>query len=473
MASSDDSSVTRALAAFAASTSYDSLPPGVAHDTKRIILDALGCALGGYSMAESRVTIDVVQASGGEPESTVVGSGRKLPAPWAAYANAKLGNLMDMDDVFYNIGHQSPVVMFPALAVAERVGATGKELIAACAVGFDVASRVVLGLGSIFEMVDEKPVPADTTGFGHAVFGGAVAAGKLLGLATEGMANALGIAGLHTPAPLSHKSVTDMTMSKYQLEWAAAGGTLAALLAQRGQQGPQSILDDDFYAKALAKKRLMRDEILADIGDRWYISETSIKPYPHCRHTHYALDAFAHILREHDLNAGEIEIVTVTGFANYTIRPWNNHSPSNVFEGQFSLPYAMSLIALGVPPGPKWMDPSRLEDPEVRRFADKVRTQIEPRTIELTARSLPRPLKEAPTTVEVKARGKTFSHSISTAKGDGFSKTSQMCDEEVVEKFRENASYTLTAERSQALVELVFDLEHCDDARALGIQLGA
>jgi 2-methylcitrate dehydratase PrpD len=454
-------SPTRALARFAAETSAGTIPAEVRHEAKRLFLDGLGCALGGYTLDAGRIAITGLSRwrISGRNGATVVGDGNCMPASYAAYLNAKLGSLMDMDEVLLNIAHLSPVVHWSALALAEEEQCSGEELLTAYTLGFEVGARVFLALGTIFELRDGHIAPAKTTGFGQAVIGGAAACGRILNLPASRMVHALALGAMQTPAPLSHKSITDMSMAKGQMDGAAAGAVLGAVLAAVGHTGPATILDDDSYAHAMARRSCNPKHLLDGLGDRWHLGLTSIKPYPHCRHTHYALDLVCRLVREHGLRPQEIERITVRGFASFGVPPWNNIAPRNVLELEFSLPYGVALAAAGVPPGPEWLRQERLRDPLIADLARRVAVEANPEIQERIIAVWPDPLTEVPTTVTISARGSSFTASDRFALGDGFAPTHRLDDNAVIAKFRCNAEAVLPAPAISRLVDAVFNLE--------------
>lgn len=452
---------TVALARFVAETPAAAIPAAVRHDAKRLLLDGLGCALGGYTLEAGRHAIAALGRWRGGPGSgaTVISEGLRLPAVHAAYLNARLGNLMDMDEVLLNIGHLSPAVHWSSLALAEEESLSGPDWLTAFTLGFEAGARVFLALGTIFEIQDGRAVPAHTTGFGHAVVGGAAACGRLLNLTGERMIHALALGAMHTPAPLSHISVTNMSMAKYQMDSAAAGAVLGAILAQAGQTGPDAILDGDGYAQAMARKRFDPKFLTDGLGETWLVGQTSIKPYPHCRHTHYALHLVRRIVGEANLSPADIENIHVRSFASFGVPPWNNHHPRNAFELQFSLPYGVALAALGVPPGPEWMRPERLGDPIIAGLAQKVTAEAHPDIQERIVTTWPNPLREVPTDVTITARGHRFAASDCYAPGDGFALSHRLDDAAVIAKFRRNAGAVLAPAVVDRIIDMVLDLD--------------
>ena len=464
---------TAALASFIAETPYEAIPSEVRHEAKRLLLDGIGCALGGYTLDAGRIAISTYRRWGGHPGATIAGDGGRVPSPHAAYLNAKLGNLLDMDDVLLNIGHLSPVVQWSALALGEEEGCSGRDLLAAFALGFEAGARVFLALGTIFDNVDGKMVPADTTGFGHAIIGGTAACGRMLGLGTGAMIQALGLGAMHTPAPLSHKSVTDASMAKYQMDAAASGAVLAAVLARDGYPGPVTMLDDDFYARAMARRRFEPAHLTDKLGEHWHLGLTSIKPYPHCRHTNYALDLVGRIVADEYLRPEEIDAIEVRGFGNLTVHPWNTYAPRNEMEAQFSLPYAVARVVAGVPAGPAWYTKEGMQDAALADLARRVSAAAHPEVTKRVTEAWPEPVREVPTSVTIRARGRSFTAEDCYAKGDGFAPTHRMDDDTLIRKFRINTETLLPAHEADKLIEAVFDLDNMGSLTTLGRLLAA
>ncbi|KAA3626727.1 MAG: hypothetical protein DWQ09_15745 [Proteobacteria bacterium] len=460
---------TKALAEFAAEFAAEAIPGDVIHDAKRLLLDGLGCALGGFTLSAGRITIEGFGRwrSGQGVGATVVGDGWRMPSDHAAYLNARLGNLMDMDEVLLNIGHLSPAVHWSALALAEEENVSGAELLTAFTLGFEVGARVFLALGTIFEIEEGRAIPADTTGFGHAVVGGAAACGRVLRLSGEHMVHALALGAMHTPAPLSHNSVTNMSMAKYQMDSAASGAVKGAVLAAAGQTGPDAILDDDGYARAMARKSFNADVLTDGLGTIWHLGVTSIKTFPHCRHTHYALGLVCRLVREEKLRPEEIEGIHVRGFSSFAVPPWNNYEPRDAFDLQFSLPFGIALAAAGVPPGPEWMKPEHLRASQIRDLARRVTSEAHPDIQERLRAAWPEPLKEVPTEVSISARGRIFTAADHFAPGDGFASTHRLDDAAVIEKFRRNAEAVLPSATVDELIDAVFRIDELESLSEL------
>ena len=139
--------VTEALVTFTSEITFDALPANVVHETKRILLDTIGCALGAVSLDKGRISVDLAKDLAGKPEATILGSGDKVASTNAAFANAELMHAMDYDPVLPP-GHVSPFVISAPLAIAESRRASGKTLLKALAIAHEVASRIGISLGA-------------------------------------------------------------------------------------------------------------------------------------------------------------------------------------------------------------------------------------------------------------------------------------------------------------------------------------
>jgi 2-methylcitrate dehydratase PrpD len=211
----------------------------------------------------------------------------------------------------------------------------------------------------------------------------------------------------------------------------------------------------------------LKDIVDADLGDKWYISDTSIKPYPACRHNHYALDLVSKIVKENKLKPEKISMIVIRGLGSYKQPPWNNYEPQNQFELQFSVPFAVAIAVHQIKPGPRWMDADLLKNEILQNFAKRIVIEVEPEIAEIVKLRLPLPTLEIPTTVKIIAEGKEYTATTRNAKGDGFSISTRMTDEEVMEKFKENASNILKEEKIEWIIEKVFALDKLGDIEEL------
>jgi len=191
-------------------------------------------------------------------------------------------------------------------------------------------------------------------------YGAAAAAARLLGLDRERTRHALGIAEAHCLHPSRAKQFTTMMMTKEAAGWGAMTGITAALLAQAGFEGPDTIFDlDDFNV-----------EPLATLGREWEVMRLYFKIYSSCRFTHAPLDGVVELMREHGLKAADISDVTI-GVA-FHAATMINRRPANIWQAQFSIPFVIGALLAEGAVTPAQMNERRLEDAAILAQADKV-----------------------------------------------------------------------------------------------------
>ena len=266
------------IAAWATALDLDDVPADVAEHAKLHLLDALGCGLAAHATgvaAEGRTTMDEL---GGEPQATVIGSGRRLPAANAAFANAMLCHGLDFDDTHSDsVSHVTTVVGPAALAAGEQHGASGREVLAAVVAGNEVTCRVGMAASGEFHRRGFHPTAI------CGIFGGVAAVAAVTRLDPETTASAFGIAGSFAGGLFAY--LADGTPTKpMHAAWAAHGAQLAARLAQHGAAGPPSVLEGKFglYHAFLgaAEGTVDIDAQLADLGSRWETPRIAYKPFP-------------------------------------------------------------------------------------------------------------------------------------------------------------------------------------------------
>jgi len=282
--------LTQELVNFVTQTKFSDLPGDVVHETKRILLDSIGCAIGANRMERGKVCADLAKRFGGPPESTILGKAGKVSSINAAFANGELISALDYDALYGT--HIPPFVIPAPLAVAEAVSASGKDLILSVALGHEIARRLQMATSSTYGPIEGGPEKgkitfAPVSGNGTAGFGAAVGAGKILDLGPEKMANAIGIAG-YTAPPSVFRKWTDTApcrMTKYGPPgFTSEVGVRSALLADMGYYGDTDIFDGDYcYWRFNGYQEWNKEIVIEDFGNTWKCLEVSYKKYP-CGH---------------------------------------------------------------------------------------------------------------------------------------------------------------------------------------------
>ncbi|WP_237173092.1 MmgE/PrpD family protein [Paracandidimonas lactea] len=430
------------LAAFAAGLSYEEIPDAVLRRTEDLMLDTLASILAGSSARPVQAIghfADAMGPASGPSENMVT---RKTTSPlFAAMVNAASAHMVEQDDVHNgSVFHPAAVVFPPAIAAAQALGRTGRELLTACVAGYEVGIRVGEFLGRSHYKVFHTTGTAGT-------LAAAAAVGRLLNLTAEQMLDAFGSAG--TQASGLWEFLRDAADSK-QLHTAkaAASGLTAAYLAQEGFTGARRILEGPQGMAAGMSSDANPAKLTDGLGQRWTVLETSFKYHASCRHTHPAADALLALVREHGLTAGDIESVTarVHQGAIDVLGPVVN--PTTVHQSKFSMGTVLGLIAVHQRAGLAEFD-AGLENAQVSDFRNRVSMELDQEVdTAYPARWIGK--------VAVRTRdGRTLESRVDEPKGDPGNTLSRA---EIEDKARRLSTYrnAATAQEAQAIIDKVW-----------------
>jgi 2-methylcitrate dehydratase PrpD len=368
--------ITRRLAALAASLPRPAVPERVRQAAASCLLDTLACGLAGMAEPSSQTVAAVISQEAHDGACSALGVDRPVSPRAAALINGSAAHALDFDDTHDEAVLHAGVSVIPAaLAAAEAGGASGRALLDAVALGYDVQVRVALA-------ATQAPGRSGwhyTSACG--VFGAAAAAGRLMGLDDEAMADALGIALAQASGTLQSEDDGSWT-KRLQPGVAAAAGVLAAQLAARGFRGPHEALEGRFGFYRVFFREVDPTPVLQGLGRRFAVERTSLKPFPTCRFTHAPAAALQDILRLHRVAPGDIDQieVRVTGaaFAEVCEPLETKRRPRSRVHAQFSLPYALACIAHHGTVALADLVEEAVRRPELLALADRVRCLADP-----------------------------------------------------------------------------------------------
>lgn len=466
---------TKELVQFVTETEYGALPKKIIKDAKRLILDTIGCGIGGSVLDAGQKLIQTGKVLEGGNQSSILVTGDKVSCATAAFVNSGLGNVLDADETLLNSSHHATSVVFPALAVGEYIKASGKDLICAVVLGFDIAARIGLSL-DFAEITPERKIQfSPIAGMQWATFGAVVASGKLLKLNKETLENAIGIAGANSPVASCGKwglEVRNRPYVKYGFyPFMSYIGVVSALLAENGFTGYRDILDGDLgYWRMVGSSTCNWDIMVDGLGKKWWLSETSFKPYPSCRYTHHPIDLIFKIMSENKLKPHEIDKIIVR-VHSVAIRQHlgENYKPENQIDAEFSIPYLVAVAVSGIKPGPDWHNPSKLQDQSILELAKKVKVELEPSSLEPMLQELEKEgrFKKAPTSVEIICKGKSFRAQTDYARGDPWAEEFRMSDAELQDKFKMLSSGILPNSKIDSAIKLLSRLDDLENIAEL------
>jgi 2-methylcitrate dehydratase PrpD len=288
----------------------------------------------------------------------------------AAAINAASSHFAEQDDVHNSsVFHPAAVVIPPALAVAQAIGASGRDLVTAIVAGYEVGIRVGEFLGRSHYRVFHTTGTAGTVA-------AAAAVGRLLELTPDQMQHAFGSAG--TQAAGLWEFLRDAADSKQlHCAHAAASGLAAAYLARGGLTGARRIFEGPQGMAAGMSTDADPARLIDRLGTRWATAETSFKFHASCRHTHPAADALLDVMTKEKLEADQVARVTarVHKGAIDVLGPVTD--PQTVHQSKFSMGTVLGLIAMHGRAALTDFDQD-FRDPSVVTFRKKVHMELDP-----------------------------------------------------------------------------------------------
>jgi 2-methylcitrate dehydratase PrpD len=327
------------LAAFAAALRFEDIPAHVVRRTEDLLVDWFGSAVAGHGSRPVEALTRVVMKMGPSTGSSEVMVNRALTSPYiAAMSNAAASHVAEQDDVHNgSVFHPATVVFSPVVAMAQAMGASGRQLLTAAVAGYEVGIRVGEFLGRSHYKVFHTTGTAGT-------LAAAAAVGNLLGLNAQQMQHALGSAGTQS-AGLWEFLRTGADSKQLHTAHAAGAGLMSALLAQEGFTGAAQILEGaQGMAAGMSSDADVR-KLTDGLGTRWATAETSFKYHASCRHTHPAADALLQVIQQNSLHPNDIvRVVThVHQGAIDVLGPVVN--PVTVHQSKFSMGTVLALAA--------------------------------------------------------------------------------------------------------------------------------
>ena len=371
------------LADYAYALQFEELSPEVVHEVKRRVIDSLGCALGAWEEEPCRIAREVASEFSAKRGSTIIGTNHKAPPDWTAFADGCAIRYFDYNDTYLSKepAHPSDNIS-AALAIAESVGANGRELITAIALAYEVQCR----------FCDAASIRA--RGWDHVTYGAfstALAGARLMNLDPEKTRHAVNIAGV-AGAAMRQARVGELSHWKgVAFATAARHGVYSALLARAGMTGPGPIFEGQMgFEKQLGvslgnlAEKFVVPFPKSEHGPASMILKTSIKYWPAEYHSQSAIEA-ALWLRKEIADPDRIKSVTIESHdASVDIigsepEKWK---PNTRETADHSLPYITAIALIDGDVTNKQFERERFADPHVWKFLETVNVK---RNAELSA----------------------------------------------------------------------------------------
>ena len=360
--------VTKKIAEYVVNTGLEDFPPEAIFAAKAAIIDCLGCALAGSKEPLADVLVNYLTDLGGKPASTVIGRGFKTSAPEAGLINGAMSHALDYDDItFITKTHPSAVLIPAALPVAEEAGASGRDMLLAYLLGFEVACAVGDAISPAY-YDDLGWHPTGPLG----ALGAAAAVSRLLGLNEQQTAMAISLAASQSSGLRQNFG----TMTKpFHAGHACKAGITAAKLVQLGFTSGTDALEGRFgFMRAFSGGNDFHPErAAASLGSRCFMIESGIeiKKYPCCGSAHLALDATTKLQQRETLDAANIERIEVRVDFDPP-RSLIHSRPKEGLEGKFSMQYCLAAELLDGRVGMSTFTDEQVMRPEAQQLFPKI-----------------------------------------------------------------------------------------------------
>jgi 2-methylcitrate dehydratase len=442
-----EKAISRIWAEWVHELKFEDLDDETIYHAKRILYDAMGCALGGHRAEDCEISLAVIEKMGGNPEATLIATGFETNAYMASLANALMVRVMDFNDIYWKEDPSHPSDIIPAaLSVGEREGKSGKDLLLGVVIGHELEMR----LCEFF-----KPGIRER-GWHHASLTQLVSplvAGKMLDLDPIQLTNAVGISGCHNFS-LGAVAAGKLTMMKNTVDpMATQSGVMAALLAQKGYIGTEQIFEGKEGVCQQMGEGFDYNELTKGLGDSFKIKDCSYKAFPTEFLTQSPVTAALKLVKEKDIDwkdVTEVKVHTIARAVDILADP-SKYRPTSKETADHSMPYCVGAAIMDRMITPLQFKPEKISNRELLALIQKIKV-VADKNLEKEFPAM------QPSIVDIKVKsGEEFSQRVDYAKGDP---REPMTDDDLKDKF-----YGLTAEfmeddQRKNIHDMIFDMEN-------------
>ena len=442
--------IVEQLSSYAAALRFEDLPREVVHQAKRLIIDTIGCALGGYGSEPAKIARDLAGSVTSAQPATVILSGQRTSPDLATFANGVMIRFLDFNDGYTSTGesgHPSDSIA-AVLSTAEIMRRSGTEVIAATVLAYEVFCRIC-------DEADLKPL-----GFDHVTVGGmasTAAAARLLGLPEKKIAEAFNL-GIAPNIALYQTRIGNVSMWKgCAYANASRNAVFAAMLAARGMTGPAPIFEGvGGYFKAVTRAPFR----LAALGGREHpfkIMECSIKHFPLGQYSQTVVEAALEVRAKIGSadEIAEVRIQTVSAAVRLMAGDPEKWAPATRETADHSMPYTVAVALIYGSVAAHHFDDEYLHDLKILALAQRVKVEVS----EEAERRMPEAMRCILKLVTTS--GAAHAAVVDYHKGHH---RNPMSNAEIEAKFRGLAQNVLKPAQTDRLLDALWKLEDLDDA---------
>ncbi|MFZ2875643.1 MAG: MmgE/PrpD family protein [Phycisphaerales bacterium] len=450
--------LSHTLAQWACALQFEHLSPVAIHAAKMFWFDSMGCALGGSQQEDAHILLAHYKDMGGSGPCTTFVSGYKTNPVDAAFLNNHMVRAMDYNDIYWKADpcHPSDIICGP-LALAEALGKSGKDLILATVIAYEIEQRLCeFGQPGIREY-----------GWHHATltaFAAPIAAGRILGLSVDQMVQAIGISASRTFTPGAVTAGKLTNMKNTVDPWATRMGVESALLAKRGYSGPEHMIDgkEGLYAvfshvhykgtPAKFDSAMLLDKLPTSADSHYRINDCGMKSFPIEALSHAPLTAMMKCVKENNIkpaDVAEIKVEVIARAADILGDP-HKYRPDSKETADHSLPYCMAVGLVDGMVTPLQFKEERVLDKSLIPVMDMVKVVANDEFEALFP-------KFQPSRVTITTKdGRSFAKRVDVPKGDP---RDPMTAEEIGVKFHALGDSVIGKDRCNRLADMILKLE--------------
>ena len=437
---------THDLVDFLHGLGAESLPAEVLDRARYFLVDYLAVAIRGSREDSAKALQRMVERLGANGCSTVIGTRMRTIPGLAALANGSAAHGIEQDDTHSGGSiHLGATMYSAALALAETLPDTSMDaLLTAVVAGYEAAARIAMAV---------QPKEHYALGFHMTatcgVFGAAITSAKILGLTAEQTLAAVGIAGSMAAGSMEFLAEGAWT-KRIHPGLAAQSGIQAALLAAEGFSGPLHILEGrDGFLHGYSRNPVA-DRLTADLGKSFEILHTAVKPHSCCRYMQGPIDAILAMMREHHLEAGQIQRIDIAvleaGWGIVAEPRAKKYNPESVVDAQFSMPFGAAVAVIDGAAGLDQFTLEKARSPKVRELMNRVALVKDARLEETFPKEWP-----ARVVIELE-NGQRHESFVRYPKGDP---ENPLTWEEMTAKFRSLAGAVVSQDRCDEIIAAI------------------
>ena len=451
--------VVEEWARYIVKTGFKKFDQETVAQAKNRIIDLVGCTIGGANASGNAVLLDLIKGWGGKKEATILVHGIKAPAHNAAWLNSIMARSFDFGIVLPYIGdvvapgHVCESTIPTAITTAEWKHSSGKDLITALILGEDITIRLIAASKYMPGTGWDSPGIVDK-------FGTVAIAAKLMGLNERQIMNSFGI--VLDQLAGSFQSIADGAHNfKLGQGLAARDGIISAEMAQKGWVGAKDPLLGKYGYFKLYCQGFEPEILTSKLGQEFYGGRCTYKPYPGCGWTDSVIDCALDLANRQKVDVNEIEELTINVAKMHVDGPLDQPFVIGDFpqgNALFSFRYSAANALVRKTAKPEHYTEEYIRDPAVVALASKGKV--------ISTMTPADRVDAAEVSVKLKD-GREFSARVKAPKGNPLFRP--LTTDEIVEKFRNNVSFskTISERKAEKALEMINHLEEVTDTGEL------